>query len=105
MLCSLCQHGATSKVGGTPTGATWDCPCGETNCQHIKRCSACGLRQQKQPKQGDYLGLGGELHTTIDHAHRYENGAWLVEDNTGEDFRVVRDPDNDNGIRQAWKLA
>lgn len=56
------------------------------------------------PKQGDYLGLG-ENHTTIDAVHEEGIGVWLVEDNQGEDFRVIRDPYNDNDIRRAWKLA
>lgn len=179
MLCSLCQHGVTARIGGKPTGATWDCPCGESHCRHIDRCQCGRSKRQKYkvgdtfrllagqsmdeghgerktpagslivifridpdtaptpyivkcynngawwffsqdelereaelidairpPEQGDYLGLGGELHTTIDASHGMkEAGTWLVEDNRGEDFRVVRDPDNDNDIRRAWRLA
>jgi hypothetical protein len=41
MLCTMCCHGVTSSIDGVPTGATWDCPCGETNCRHIFVCSAC----------------------------------------------------------------
>ena len=59
----------------------------------------------RPPEQGDYLGLGGERHTTIDATREEGTGAWLVEDEQGEDFRVERDPDNDNDIRRAWRLA
>ncbi len=180
MLCTLCQHGVTSKIGDKPTGATWACPCGEINCRHIDVCQ-CGrtLRRKykvgdafrllllqidhdesdnervtpagsivevsyiaaentcnpyvvscpangaswffsdgelereaeliaatRPPAQGDYLGLGGERHTTIDAiGANLGNGTWLVSDDHGEDFRVKRDPGNDNEIRYAWKLA
>ncbi len=155
MLCSLCQHGVTKSIGGKPTGATWDCPCGETNCRHIWRCQ-CGEPKPRQhevskfvalkrevtrlyaagedfhnfleksrqvnltaaernaanrelggqPSRGDYLGLGDERHTSIDVAHKLlASGAWLIEDNCGEDFQVVYDPNNDNELRRAWRLA
>jgi hypothetical protein len=179
MLCSLCQHGVTSKIDDEPTGATWDCPCGETNCRHIWRCQ-CGRSKRRKykpgdafrllktqtddadnqaretpegalviisrieadntdnpyvvcchatggwwffsqaelereaelvdairpPAQGDYLGLGNECHTTIDAEHGCQgNGEWLIEDDHGEDFRVVRDPGNDNDERRAWRKA
>ena len=173
MLCSLCQHGITKG-----TGATWDCPCGETHCRHIDGCKCGRIKRQRYkvgdvfrlltrqvddddhgqeretprgsyvvvsgiqqpadnpyivgcpatggwwffsqaelevqaeltdpirpPEQGDYLGLGGERHTVIDAIHEEGIGVWLVEDNHGEDFRVERDPDNDNQVRRAWRLA
>lgn len=60
----------------------------------------------EQPGKGDYLGLGEERHTTIHVARNLlASGAWLVEDDCGEDFQVVRDPDNDNELRRAWRLA
>lgn len=59
----------------------------------------------RPPEKGDYLGLGGERHTTIDAAREESIGVWLVEDIHGEDFRVVRDPDNDDQVRRAWQLA
>lgn len=178
MLCSLCRN-IVSKIGNKPTGATWDCPCGETHCRHISDCGCGRTKRQlykigdvfrlltrqvddddhgreretprgsyvvvsgiqqpadnpyivscpttggwwffsqaelegqaeltspiRPPEHGDYLGVGNECHTTIDAVHEDQgNGTWLVEDKHGEDFRIVRDPDNDNDIRRAWRLA
>ena len=105
MLCTLCQHGVTSKIGNKPTGNVWPCACGEDNCRHIRVCK-CGKGKPQRPALGDYLGLGNECHTVIHTAHGIvAPDVWLVEDHHGEDFRVTRDPDNDNDIRYAWKLA
>jgi hypothetical protein len=105
MLCSLCQHGTTSKIGGKPTGNVWPCECGESNCRHIRVCK-CGLAKPQRPALGDYLALGNECHTVINNAmHLAAPNVWLVTDHCGVDYRVTRDPDNDNELRYAWRLA
>ena len=54
MLCSLCQHGVTSKIGGKPTGRTWDCACGETNCRHLAKCPKCERLRRSARIRFDY---------------------------------------------------
>jgi len=46
MLCTMCQHGVTTKIGDRDTGAVWTCDCGRTNCRHIDRCF-CGDHRRK----------------------------------------------------------
>lgn len=41
MLCTMCTHGVTAAVDGKPTGAVWQCRCGERSCRHIDKCDKC----------------------------------------------------------------
>jgi hypothetical protein len=57
------------------------------------------------PRPGDYVSLGGERFTTVDHVCTYGAGACLVCDIHGVDYTVERDEQNDNQTRRAFKLA